>query len=118
MWYRAVRFIVTLILSLLVASLAVDAQPSTKVHRIGRLDAGPPDPSVEAFQQGLRDLGYVEGQNLVIEYRWAEGRADQLPHLAAELVRLNVEVIVARGNLATRAAKQAKIGRASCRERV
>ncbi len=73
MWYRAVRFIVTLILSLLVASLAVDAQPLTKVHRIGRLDAGPPDPSVEAFQQGLRDLGYVEGQNLVIEYRWAEG---------------------------------------------
>jgi putative ABC transport system substrate-binding protein len=107
MWYSDVRFIVTLILSLLMASPAVDAQPSTKVHRIGRLDAGPPDPSIEAFQQGLHDLGYVEGQNLVIEYRWAEGRADQLPHLAAELVRLNVEVIVARGNLATRAAKQA-----------
>jgi putative ABC transport system substrate-binding protein len=62
---------------------------------------------VEAFRQGLRDLGYVEGQNLVIESRWAEGRLERLPDLAAELVRLQVEVIVAGGASAIRAAQHA-----------
>ena len=63
--------------------------------------------NAEAFQQGLRDLGYVEGQNLVMEYRYAEGRDERLPELAAELVRLQVEVIVAGGSRATRAAQPA-----------
>jgi putative ABC transport system substrate-binding protein len=62
---------------------------------------------VEAFRQGLRDLGYVEGQNLVMEYRYMEGRAEQLPDLAAELVRLKVDVIVAGGTAAIRAAQHA-----------
>jgi putative ABC transport system substrate-binding protein len=63
---------------------------------------------VEAFRQGLRELGYVEGQNLVIEYRYAEGSQERLPNLAAELVRLKVDVIVAGGAAATRAAQHAR----------
>ena len=62
---------------------------------------------MEAFRQGLRDLGYVEGQNLVIEWRWAEGRDERLPDLAAELVQLQVEVIVVGGVAAIRAAQHA-----------
>ncbi len=88
--------------------LGADAQPPTKVPRVGLLRTGsPPDPFVESFRQALRDLGYLEGQNIVIEYRWAEGRVDRFPELAADLVRLNVDVIVAGGFPATRAAKQA-----------
>jgi len=78
--------------------------------RIGYLSnapVAPANPNVEAFRQGIRDLGYVEGQNLVIEYRSAEGQVDRYPTLVAELVRLNVDVIVLAGPQATRAAKQA-----------
>ena len=103
-----------LVLGILVALLAAEAQQPTKVHRIGSLIAGfppsephSPDPTVEDFRQGLRDLAYVEGQNLVIEYRYAEGRAEQLPDLAAELVRLKVDVIVAGGTAAVRTAQHA-----------
>jgi putative ABC transport system substrate-binding protein len=103
--------IVTLALGLLVAPLAAEAQPPTKVHRIGYLIAGSapagPDPRLHDFRQGLRDLGYVEGQNLIIEPRYAEGSDARLRDLAAELVRLQVEVIVAGGSAATRAAQQA-----------
>lgn len=63
--------------------------------------------ALEAFRQGLRDLGWVEGRNLTIEYRWAEGRFDRLPALAAELVRLNVDVIVAPTSIYTGAARRA-----------
>jgi ABC-type uncharacterized transport system substrate-binding protein len=81
-----------------------DAQQQKRVPRIGYLSfmgrPNSPVPSIEAFRLGLRDLGYVEGQNIVIEYRFAEGKRDRLPELAAELVRLNVEVIVA-GDSAT-----------------
>ena len=62
---------------------------------------------IEAFRQGLRELGYVEGKNIVIEWRYAEGKLDRLPALAAELVRLKVDVIVTGGPDATRAAKEA-----------
>ncbi len=61
----------------------------------------------EAFRQGLRELGYVEGKNIVIEYRYAEGKLDRLPALAAELVRLKVDIIVTAGPTPTRAAKEA-----------
>jgi putative tryptophan/tyrosine transport system substrate-binding protein len=62
---------------------------------------------LRAFRQGLRDLGYIEGQNIVIEYRWAEGKPDRLPKLAAELVNLRVDIIVTHGEAAIRALKQA-----------
>jgi putative ABC transport system substrate-binding protein len=78
--------------------VSASAQQPAKVRRIGVLRAdSPPNPSVEAFQQAMRDLGYVEGKNIVIEYRYAEGKVDRLPDLAEELVRLNVEVIWAIG---------------------
>jgi len=99
-------FTFSLALTILTVLLAADAQQSTKVYRIGRLSSGsPPDVqrTAEAFRQGLRDLGYIEGQNLVIEYRWAEGREERLPDLAAELVRLPVDVLVAVSAPAARA---------------
>ena len=96
---------------LLIAPLA-DAQPPAKVPRIGYLGANPPSASparIEAFRQGLRDIGYVEGKNVVIEWRNAEGKPDRLPALAAELVRLKVDVIVTAGPASNRAAKQATV---------
>jgi len=107
-----VATIVVLALGPLMAPLTSDAQKSTKVYRIGVLSpfsppAGP-SPPLEAFRQGLRDLGWIEGQNIAMEYRWAEGKTERLPKLAAELVRLNVEVIfVAWGTAGALAAKQA-----------
>ena len=96
--------------SLLAAPLAAGAQQVGKVSRIGYLSAGSDtaNPRVrEAFRQGLRELGWVEGQNIIIEYRWAEGRFDRLPDLAAELVRLKVDVLVAAPTPAALAAKNA-----------
>jgi putative ABC transport system substrate-binding protein len=94
---------------LLVAPLAAEAQAPAKVPRIGFLSttSRTEDPRFEAFLQGLRELGYVDGQNIAIEFRFVEGRPERLPALAAELVRLKVEVIVAAGPAATEAAKQA-----------
>jgi putative ABC transport system substrate-binding protein len=92
---------------LLAVPLVAEAQEAAKVARIGWLT---PDREVvryQAFLQGLRDLGYVEGHNVVIEYRSAEGRLERLPALAAELVSLKVDVIVARATVAALAAKQA-----------
>ena len=101
-------FIVTAA-GLLAAPLAAEAQQAAKVARIGWLAARPGrSPHLrEAFLQGLRDLGYVEGRNLVIEYRYAEGKIERLPALAAELVALKVDVIVAAEPPAALAAKQA-----------
>jgi len=94
---------------LLAAPFAAEAQQAAKVPRIGYLAtnlAAVPHLR-EAFRQGLRDLGYVEGRNVVIEYREAEGKYDRLPALAAELVALKVDVILAGGTPATLAAKRA-----------
>jgi putative ABC transport system substrate-binding protein len=88
------------------------AQQPTKVPRIGFLLATSPSANAaryEAFRQGLRELGYVEGKNIVIDRRFAEGKLDRLPSLAAELVRLNVDVIVTTGGISTRAAKEATV---------
>ena len=95
---------------LLALGVIAEAQQPTKVPRIGYLTGASPSAKsarIEAFRQGLRELGYVEGKNIVIEYRYAEGKFDRLPALAAELVRLKVDVIVTGGPLATRAAKEA-----------
>jgi ABC-type uncharacterized transport system substrate-binding protein len=98
-----------LILALLAAPFAAEAQQAAKVPRIGyvstNLAANPH--TREAFRQGLRDLGYVEGRNVVIEYRSAEGKVERFPALAAELVALKVDVIVAANTRAALAAKQA-----------
>ena len=75
-----------------------EAQQPAKVRRIGVLRGdSPPNLSVETFQQAMRDLGYQEGKNIVIEYRYAEGKVDRLPNLAEELVRLNVDVYLGAG---------------------
>jgi putative tryptophan/tyrosine transport system substrate-binding protein len=102
-------FLGMLPLAFLAAPLGARAQEAGRLARIGVLFGGsPPDPFVEAFKQGLRELGYVEGRHVSIEYRFAEGRSDRLPDLAAELVRLKVDVIVAASQAAL-AAKQATI---------
>jgi putative ABC transport system substrate-binding protein len=114
MWRSTVGCIVTLVLSLLAAPHVADAQQRGKVSRVGWLagraiaDAADPEQRYEAFLHGLRELGYVEGENLVMVRRDAEGQLDRLPALAAELVQLPVDVIVTTGGVpATRAAMQA-----------
>ena len=96
--------------ALLTTAPPIAAQQPTKVPRIGFLGASSASvlaARIEAFRQGLRDLGYVEGKNIVIEWRSAEGKLDRLPALAAELVRLKVDVIVTTGPAPTRPAKEA-----------
>ena len=94
----------------LAAPLAARAQQVGKVYRIGILEAIPAAQNaanLDALRKGLRDLGYVEGRNLIIEYRSADGRAERFPDLASELVRLKVDLIVTKGTPAARAAKNA-----------
>jgi len=81
----------------LLAPLA-NAQQAGQIPRIGFLrTAAPPESYIEAFRQGLKERGYIEGKNIAFEYRWGGGRTDQLPELAAELVRLKVDVVVVEG---------------------
>ena len=99
-----------LVLGVLAAPLAAEAQPAGRVPRIGVLASAPAvfaAPYIEVGRQGLRDLGYVEGQNIVVEYRFAAGRADRLPDLAAELVSLKPDVIVVVGDRGVDAVKRA-----------
>jgi ABC-type uncharacterized transport system substrate-binding protein len=101
-----------IIVALMVCGVKAQAQQPTKVPRVGFLTAN--DFSalaarIEALRQGLRELGYVEGKNIVIEYRYAEGKLDRLPALAAELVRLKVDIIVSAGPQSTRAVKEATV---------
>src|SRR5499433_3665079 len=105
------KTVISFALSALFSALcqSAEAQQPTKIPRIGYLTAATEGQSVriEAFWQGLRELGYVEGKNIVIEYRYAEGVADRFPNLAAELVKLKVDIIVVSGTPATQAAKNA-----------
>ena len=102
------RFLLTSLAGTLATSHTALAQQPSKVARIGWLGfEGRGAPRSEAFVQGLRDLGYVEGRNVVIEYRSAEGKLEQLPALATELVGLRVDVIVAQSTVAALAAKHA-----------
>jgi putative tryptophan/tyrosine transport system substrate-binding protein len=89
----------------LAAPLAAEAQQARNVYRIGVLVGAASSANFSAFRKGLGDLGYIEGQNFVIEYRSADGRAERFPDLATELVRLKVDVIVTRGTSAALAAK-------------
>jgi len=103
---RLIGLAVVLAVGLLGAPLAAEAQQQTKVPRIGFLRAGPPPRDfVEGFGQGLRELGYVEGQNITIEYRFTDGTTTQLANLAAELLQRNVDVVLASGTEAVLAAK-------------
>jgi len=107
------KAVVVLLVGLALPSLRVAlAQQPTKTPRIGYIAIAFPSSTparIEAFRQGLRELGYVEGKNIVIESRYAEGKLDRLPALAAELVRLKVDVIVTTGAVITRAAKEATV---------
>jgi putative ABC transport system substrate-binding protein len=103
-------FVATVTGGLLSAPLAAGAQRASGPHRIGWLSASSSAsglPNLDALRAGLRELGYVEGQNITIEVRWADGRLDRLPQLAAELVRLPVHVLCTEGSPASGAAKQA-----------
>jgi putative ABC transport system substrate-binding protein len=94
----------------LVTPLVARAAEAGKVYRIGILETIPASQNaakLDALRKGLRDLGYVEGRNLIIEYRSADGRAERFPDLASELVRLKVDLIVTLGTPAARAAKGA-----------
>ena len=105
----------TVILLAMLAALAAlpviaEAQPAGKVPRVAYLNATSAASAtwaVEPFRQGLRELGYIEGQNILIEYRWADGRFERLPALAAELARSKVDVTVAQNTVAAVAAKNA-----------
>jgi len=109
---RTIGLISTLVLGLLAAPLPAEAQQAEKVYRVVFLDfrlrSTTTDPRFIALRQGLRELGYVEGQNLVLEYRSAKGKRERLPEVAAELIRLKVDIIVTSGAVVVwRAAKQA-----------
>jgi putative ABC transport system substrate-binding protein len=100
MMIRGGALVAVLAVSLLAAPLAADAQQAGKLPRIGFLSVTSPSdrpPLLAAFRQRLRELGWVEGQNIVIDYRYAEDRVDRLPDLAAELVRLKVNPSYRRG---------------------
>ena len=111
MWCSAIGCIVTLTLSLLAAPCAADAQPSGSIPRIGvlypGLPPGEPGRGLDRFRQGLRDLGYIEGQTVALEVRWDEGHPERWPDLTADLVRLRVDLIVAGAAAAVPAAKHA-----------
>lgn len=101
--------IVALFLGILFEPLAVVAQEKGKVYRVGYLNSTNPTinaPLLNAFRRGLRDLGWIEGQNVFIEYRWADGKDDRLPALASELAKLRVDVVVTSGNAGVRAARE------------
>jgi len=103
-------FCVALSAMLLALSLPCQAQPAEKVPRIGFLGnstAALEENLVGPFREGLRDLGYVEGKNILIEYRWAEGKYERFPSLIAELIALKVDVIVTAGTPASLAVKKA-----------
>jgi ABC-type uncharacterized transport system substrate-binding protein len=107
---RSIGLAVVLIIGLALAPILLDAQPSDKTYRIGVLERTPPvtnTANLDGFRQGLRALGYVEGKNLVIDYRSADGHDDRFPELAAELAQLKVDLIVTRGTPAALAAKRA-----------
>jgi putative ABC transport system substrate-binding protein len=109
MRFKTVGLAMTFVLAILLAPFTAAAQQPGKIYRIGLLTGSSPGlmaSANEAFQQGLRELGYVEGKNVIMEYRYAEGNVDLLPELAADLVRIKVDIIVSNDPMG-RAAKHA-----------
>jgi putative ABC transport system substrate-binding protein len=103
---KAIALLMSLALGLLVTPLAAEAQQPKKVPRVGVLEErSPTNPFLTVFRQGLRELGYTEGQNIVLEYRYAHGGVDQFPTLAAELLRLDIDVLVVEGTVAAQSAQ-------------
>jgi len=104
-------FVCLLTGSLICIALFAEAQQPAKIPRIGYLsgtgDPSNPGPTVEAFRQGLRDRGYIEGKNILVEYRYAEGKQERVPSLVSELVQLKVDVLVVLTLPSVRAAKEA-----------
>src|SRR5574341_21755 len=97
-------------LAFTMCGVTADAQQSKKMPRVGVLISASraiAKPRLQAFQQGLRELGYVEGQNIIFEYRYADGKSEPVPEFAAELVGLNVDILVVDTSFATEAAKNA-----------
>jgi putative ABC transport system substrate-binding protein len=95
-----------LMLGLVAAPFAVEAQPVKKIPRVGVIgDQSPSEPRIEAFRQGLRELGYTEGKNIIVEYRYAHGVVERFADLTAELLRLQVDILVVGGPLAAQVAK-------------
>jgi ABC-type uncharacterized transport system substrate-binding protein len=103
------RFLLTSLTGAVAAPLAAEAQQTRKVPRVGVLGGQSPEisPPILALREGLRDLGYVEGQNIAIEWRWAQGKNERYPDLAAELVKLKVDIIVAPTSAGAQAAQRA-----------
>jgi putative tryptophan/tyrosine transport system substrate-binding protein len=97
--------------NILVAPLVIEAQRTGKTHRIAVL-GNENNPPWEGFRHGLRDLGYVDGRNVTMEWRWSEGKTDRLPALAMELVALKPDVIVASGTQAVRTGVRLEFGEA------
>ena len=107
---KARVLLIVFVVVLLAFAVIVEAQQPSKMPRIGYLGAFTPSagaPLLEAFRQAMRELGYVEGRNIFIDYRWAEGTPDQFPALAGELINLRVDVIVTQSNAAVAALQQA-----------
>src|SRR5687767_2076704 len=111
MWFHIVGLLVMLALGILAAPLTLEAQQPAKVYRVGFLSLLPQEQAlshIKALHEGLRGLGYIEGQNIILEYRFADGTAERLPGLVAELIHLKVDIIVTGfGTLSALAAKQA-----------
>jgi putative ABC transport system substrate-binding protein len=107
---RAAVQSILVVVVLLALGVTTEAQQTGKVPKIGFLLSSSPSTqssSLEFFRQGLRELGYMEGKNILVEYRYAEGKSDRFPDLAAELVRLKVDVIVVASALSASAARNA-----------
>jgi putative ABC transport system substrate-binding protein len=108
---RLIGLAVVLAVGLALAPFAAEAQPAGRVYRVGILGEAASDPSEarlwQAFRSGMRERGWIEGKNILIESRWAEGNSARLPQLAADLVRLKVDLIVTRGSIYTQGARAA-----------
>ena len=111
MWFYIVGLPVMLALGILAAPLTVEAQQPAKVYRVGFLSLLPQEQAlshIKALHEGLRGLGYIEGQNIILEYQFADGTAERVPDLVAELIHLKVDIIVTGfGSFPALAAKQA-----------